>query len=149
LFGQRRERVGGSPFIVTIVAVHFTMDFIRAALGDGVDDAAGGAPVFRSVIGSVDLEFLDGSLGAGIACASPSAFFGEERLVVVRAIDRIVVEQRALTANTEQAETVAVVHDCGRQQREIRPTPPIDGEVADLDLVDDRGKIRRRGVDER
>ncbi len=69
------------------------MELVGAALGDGVDDSACGATVFRGIVRSVDLKFLHGSLRNRVADAGAAAFFREESLVVVATVNGTVVEQ--------------------------------------------------------
>src|SRR5258708_813358 len=102
------------------------MDLVAAAFGDGIDHAAGGTPVLGGIVGSIDLEFLDGGFAGGIADASAAALFTEERLIVVSAVDRIVVQQPGNAAEAHETETA--IGDCtGGAQREGGPAAAIDG----------------------
>src|SRR5712692_1763627 len=85
------EGVGGAPVVVAIVEVGLTVVLICAALSDRVDDGAGGAAVLGGIVRGIDLKFLDGSLGSGVADARTAAFLAEKRLVVVGAINGVVI----------------------------------------------------------
>ena len=107
------------------------MELVAAALGDGVDDAAGGASVFGGVDAGVDGELADGTAGGGVGLAGTSALFREEGLVVVGAVDDDVVENRADAANADEAEAVGVGDDAGGGHGERGPAAVVDGDVAE------------------
>src|SRR5260370_31580719 len=54
------ERIDGPPVAAAVIPERLSVDLIRSALGDGVYHAAGGAAIFRGVVRTVDLEFLNG-----------------------------------------------------------------------------------------
>src|SRR5882757_24526 len=60
LAGERVSRLEG---FVAEIAENVAVDLVGAALGDDVDDATGGAAIFRIVITKNQLEFLHGLLG--------------------------------------------------------------------------------------
>jgi hypothetical protein len=138
-----------SPCTIAVVIVALTVQGVRSALGDGVDDATGGAAVFNGVVLGIDLELLHSGLNGGVSGAGASALFREVGLVVVGAVDCDVVEQRALAAEAQQAVAVRVVHDAGGEQREGRPAVIVLGQIVERDLVYHAGKIGSRRIDER
>src|SRR6266478_40599 len=114
------ERVDGSKVAGAVVPEGLAVELVTAALGDGVDHAAGGAAVLGGIVGRVDLEFLDGGFAGGIADAGAAAFFAEERLIVVGTVHRVVVEQAGNSAEAYETKA-AIRHRAGRAQRESRP----------------------------
>src|SRR6266404_6185466 len=141
-----RERVDGSKVAGAVVPEGLAVELVAAALGDGVDHAAGGAAVLGGIVGRVDLEFLDGGFAGGVADAGAAALFAEERLVVVGAVDRVVVEQAGNAAETYQTKA-AIRHRAGRAQRESRPASAVDGEIVDRGVVDVGAEVRAIGGD--
>ena len=85
--GQLGERVLCAPVVVAVVEVELPVKLVGAALGDGVDDSAGGAAVFGGVDAGVDLELLYRDLRRGIALSGAAALLGEVGLVVIGAVD--------------------------------------------------------------
>ena len=144
---EKRKRIHRAPGVVAIIEVRLPVKGVGAALGNGVDDAAGRAAVLGGVVGGIDLKFLDGGFGAGIAGAGSAAFLREESLVIVGAIHGVVVEQHAHAAEADEDEAASVVHDGGREQYEIRPAAAIDGQIADGGVVQNRSEVSRSGVD--
>ena len=55
---KRRVRVAREPRAL-VAAAHCAIEFVRAALGQHVDDAAGRAAEFRRIAGGLDLHFFD------------------------------------------------------------------------------------------
>src|SRR5262245_12384919 len=111
------------------------MQIVGPALGHGVGHAAGRASVFGGIIRGVDLKLADRRLADRIADASAAALFGKERLVVVAAVYRIVIQQSGNSAEADQSEG-AVGRRAGRQKREIGPASSVDGKLVDGCLVD-------------
>ena len=105
------------------------MELIATRTGDGVHHAPGGPPVFGRVVRSVHLELLHRRLGGGVADAGAAALLGEERLVVVHAVEGVVVEQHADAAKTQQAIAVLVGGHALGLQREVRPSAAVAGQV--------------------
>src|SRR6185503_14325968 len=98
------ERVLAAPLVVPQVVKALRLDGVAAALGYGVDDATGGAPVLRRVVGRRDLELLHRAEAQRVAETGAAALFGEKRLRVVAAVHRVVVEQSGDAAEADQAE---------------------------------------------
>src|ERR1700751_2446954 len=97
------------------------MQMIGAASGDRVHDTAGRAAVFGGVVRGVDLELAHGGLARKIGSTRAAALLGEEGLVVVRAVERVVVEQHADAAKAEESVALLVRRDGGREQGEVGP----------------------------
>ena len=125
------------------------MDPVGAALGDGGDDAAGGAAVFGRVDAGVDGELADGAAGGGISLAGAAAFLSAEGMVVVGAIDFNVVEQRADAANADEAEAAGVGNDARSGHGQGRPAAIVDGNVCERRSVQGGGEIGRLEVHDR
>ena len=68
------------------------MNLVGAALGDGSDDAAGGAAVLRRVDAGVDGELANGAARSGVSFAGAAALRGKVSLVVIGAVDLNIVE---------------------------------------------------------
>ena len=125
------------------------MKAVGTALGDRVHDTARRAAIFNRVVGGIDLKFLDRLLGGGIAGPGTAPLFGKEGLIVICAVDGYIIQQRALAAETEQTITVRVVHNTRRQQRITGPAIVADRKIVKDLLIDNAGKIRISGVDQR
>ena len=123
------------------------MILVGTALGDSIDDGAGGAAVLGGIVGGVDLEFLDSGLGGGITNASSAAFFGKEGLIVVAAINGVVVQKSAHATETDQSEAAGIVDRARSEQREAGPAAAVNGQVFDGYLVDSGGKFLGVSVD--
>src|SRR5262249_34413283 len=81
-----REFVKSAEVIVAIVEVAFPLNSIGPALGHGINHATCRASILRRVIRCVDLKFLHSFFWRGVSNARTSAFFGEERLIVVGSV---------------------------------------------------------------
>ncbi len=123
------------------------MELIGSALGDGVNHAAGRAPVLGGVVRGVDLELAYGVLADHVADARAAALFREEGLVVVAAVNRVVIQQAGDAAKTYQPER-AVGNRAGRQDGEVRPAASIGRQVVDRDLVEVGGEVLLLRVDD-
>src|SRR6202012_617817 len=88
--------------------IRFAVDVVGDALGHRVDDAAGGASVFSRVDAGVDGELANRIGGGGIGLTRASAFFSEEGLIVIGAVDLNVVQQGADAAHADQSISIAV-----------------------------------------
>src|SRR6185369_5984330 len=110
--------------------------------------AASGTAVLRRVARRVDLKLANRSLADRVADARAAAFFGEERLVVVAAVDRVVVKQTGDAAEANQAKR-AVGNSARRQQRKVRPAAAVDWQLVDRRLVDVGREVLLRGVEDR
>src|SRR4029077_9198200 len=64
-----REAVACLKGLIAEIAEEVAVNFVGAAFGDDVNDAARGAAIFRVVIAEDELEFLDGFLRNGRADA--------------------------------------------------------------------------------
>src|SRR5258708_7461524 len=117
------------------------MVLIGSALGDGIDDGAGGAAILGGIVGSIDLKFLDCGLGARVADTRAAALLGEESLIVVAAVNRIVVQKSAHATETNQSKSAGIVDCAGSQQSETGPAAAVDGEVANRGLVEGGSKF--------
>ncbi len=117
-------------------------------LCDGVDDAAGRAAVLGRVARRVDLKLADGRLADRVADARAAALLGEERLVVVAAVDGVVIQQTRDAAERDEAEG-AVGHRAGREDGVVRPAAAVDRQVVDRSLVDVGREVLLLGVDDR
>src|SRR6185503_14318076 len=93
-------------------------------------------------------EFANRSLADRVTDARAAAFFGEERLIIVAAVDGVVVQQPGDATETDQTEGT-VRHCAGRQQREVRPTTTVDRQLVNRSLVDVAGEVLLRGIDYR
>src|SRR6266496_171733 len=110
------------------------MKFIGSALGDSVNHAARGASVFSRVVGSVDLVLADRCLANHIANARAASLFREERLIVVSAINRAVVQQTRDAAKTYQAKC-AVGGRAGSENSKVGPTATVGRKIVQRDLI--------------
>src|SRR5262249_46665642 len=77
-----------------------------------------------------------------------AAFFGEEGLVIVASVYRVVVQQAGNSAKADQAKS-GVWHRSGRQKGEIRPAPPVDRQPVDGRLVDVGSEFFGLSIDRR
>src|SRR3954470_2871839 len=101
------------------------MEFVRAALGNGVGDAAGGTAVLGRVARGVHLEFANRSLADHVRNTGATALFGEECLIVVATIHGVVIEQARNSAEANQ--TKRAVGNCAwGKNREVRPAATVD-----------------------
>src|SRR5713226_9374873 len=115
------------------------MDIVGAALGDDVDDATGGAPVFRVVVAQNELKFLHRFLGNSGADAVDGIVDG------VGAIDADHVGAGARAVDVEAA--IGSGADGGGDvasgllvdEREIDVAASVNGEVLDAALLDGLG----------
>src|SRR5580704_232964 len=96
------ERIDGPPIAAPVIPKRLSVNLIRSALRHGVYHSARRASIFRRVIRSVDLEFLNRSLAARITDARPATLFAEKRLVIVGPIYRVVVQQSGNSAEAHQ-----------------------------------------------
>ena len=101
------------------------MRVVASAFGDGVDNAAGGAPELGRVDAGVDLELLDYVLRCGVAFTRTAAFFGVVCLVVVRAVHFYVVQNGADGAEGDQAVSGRIQRCSRRQQYQVRPAAAV------------------------
>ena len=121
---------------------------IGTGAGDDVDDAAGGAAVFRGVVVGDDLKFLHVLLGNSGADAVDGVVGG------VGAVDIHQIRTRTLAAHVEagggcSAEAGSVVtDDLGIGEREVDVVAAIDGKIVDAALADGVGGGAARGLDE-
>src|SRR5262249_41114527 len=132
LESQRRAR---PPIVVALVVERVAMQIIRAALGHGVGHAARRAAVFGGIIRGVDLKLTNRRLTDRIVNARAATLFGEERLVIVASIYRVVVQQSRNSSKADQTKG-AVGCRAGRQEGEIGPSTPVDGQLVDGYLID-------------
>ena len=91
------------------------MQLVRSALGDGIDHAAGGAPVLRRIVRSVHLEIGNRIQAQGIRDTGAPAFLTEEELVVVSAVHGAVVRVAVYAAEIEVLVAVRVGRDARNQ----------------------------------
>src|SRR5205807_8031933 len=112
-----------------------SVELIATALAHRVNHAARRTAIFSRIVGRIYLKLLHRRLGARVARSRAAPLFREECLVIIRAIDRIVVQQSADSSEAEQTETAGIIHDSRREQRKIRPSSSIDGVVRNLGLV--------------
>src|SRR5436190_1507029 len=101
------------------------MELVRAALGHGVGDAAGGTTVLGRVARCVYLKLANRRLANKVRDAGAAALFSEERLIVVATVYGIVVEQARNSAEADQTKR-AVVNCAGRKYCEVRPAAAIN-----------------------
>ena len=85
----------------TQIPKRIAVDLVRATFGHGINDTPGGAAVFSRIIRSINLKFLYRGLACGIANARTAALLAKKRLVVVRTIHGVVVQQ---TRNAAEAD---------------------------------------------
>jgi len=71
----------------------------------------------------------------------------KKSLVVVRAVDRVVVEQAGNSAEADQAET-AIGYGAGRAECEGGPAAAVDGEIVDRGVVDVSAEVGAIGGDD-
>src|SRR5688572_7404504 len=142
--GSKGQRVARAPLVVALKIKGVAVQIVGSAFGDGVGHAAGGAAVFRRIIRGVDLKLADRRLTDRIAQTGAAAFFAEERLVVVAAVNGVVVEQAGNAAETDQPEAT-VGNRAGRQNREVGPAAAVDRQFVDLGLIDVGGELLRFG----
>ena len=112
---QRRE---GCPLALTVKEVDLAVQLIGAALGYGGDDTACRAAILGRVHTGVYRKLAHGVFRGRVRLACTPALLREVRLVVVRAVDLDVVQQRADTAHADQAEAVRVRDHARGQHRQ-------------------------------
>ena len=137
LYGSSALSVGVAQGVEEVA-----VDLVGAALGDGVDLAAGGLAELDGVVGGLGLELLDGVDGVDIGRAGSAATgLGEEHLVVVGAVDVVLVVEAADAVEADEA-GAAVLDDVGGVQNEGAPVAGGDGQIGDERLR--RGSARLR-----
>ena len=127
------------------VVEQISVQIVGAGLGDGVHYAAGSLAELRAVIAGADLEFLDGVEAIGVGDRGTAARFGEERLIVVGAIDHVVVVEAGDAAVGDEA---AVRGHAGGEQHEVVPAAADDGQVLHKCLTDALRLFCFGGIDE-
>src|SRR5207244_11653554 len=108
LHGKCGKRVHGAAGIVTIIKIHFAVVVIGAAFSHGIHDCPSSAAILGRVVGSINLKFLHGGLGAGVANARATPLLGKECLIVITTIDGVIVGKSAHAAKADQAKTVGI-----------------------------------------
>ncbi len=148
--GRAAERVVGRQALVPEVPERAPAHGIRAALGNGVYDAAARTPELRRVSGVGHLEFLDGLLAdrVGLVAAFTTADPAKKRVVVGGAVDGIGGVDAALAPNGGAAAR-GLEDRAGRQQNEILEPAAVDRQRIDGRLVDGCGALTARHLHER
>ena len=123
------------------------MVLIGAAFGHGIHDCPSSAAILGRVVGSINLKFLHGGLGAGVANARATPLLGKECLIVITTIDGVIVEKSAHAAKADQAKTVGITDRARSEENEAGPAPAIDGQVADGGLIHSGSELSRIRVD--
>ena len=139
--GDLGKGVGSAPLVVAIIKIDLAVIVVSTTLGHGIDHGARGAAILGGIVGGIDLEFLDSGLRAGISGARAPALFGEECLVIVSPVDRVVIQQGADPAEAQKAEAARIVDDSRGQESEVRPAPAVDRKIRDGGLIHDRTKV--------
>ncbi len=105
---------------VTQGVEEIAMDGVGAALGDGVDLAAGGLTELDGVVGGLGLELLDGVDRVDVWSSRGAATgLREEHLVVVGTVDVVLVVEAADAVEADQTRA-AILDDVGGEQDESR-----------------------------
>ena len=142
--GVERVQVG-----ITQVVEDVAMELVRAALGDGVDLAAGGLAELDRVVRGLGLELLDGVDRVDVRRARcAAAGLGEQHLVVVRAVDVVLVVEAADAMEADEA-GAAVLRDVRRVQNEGAPVAGGDGQIGDQLLAEGLRDFGLLGVEDR
>ncbi len=134
--------------VVAEVFIHCAVPVVRAAFGDDVYDAAHGAAKIRRVVRVDDAEFLHGILRR---C---STLDPRDRGDVVGTVHGDEIEVDVLTGEGKLGNRldddvgaarsgVANLHG-GREQSKINELAPVDGQVFNLPLLDDRAHLCAR-----
>src|SRR5436853_2461219 len=114
------------------------MNLVGSGFGNGVCHSARGASEFSGVVLRIDLELLDRFLADHIIEPRASALFREERLVVVSAVYRVVIQKARYASEAYQSERT--VHRNARSQGyKLRPSAAIDGQLVNRFLIDGCG----------
>src|SRR6266446_5513445 len=104
------------------------MKFIGSGLGYRIDNTAGGTAIFSRKIRGVDLKLADRSLAHYVADAGTSSLLRKERLVIVAAVNRTIIQQTGNAAETDQAKRT-VGNRAGRKNRKVGPASAIGRKV--------------------
>ena len=132
------ERVASSVSVVAIVIKCFAVKFVRTALCDCVGDAACRTSVFSRVVRGVHLKLANRRLADRVVDSCAATLFGEERLVVVTTVDRVVVEQARNSAEAYQTER-SIRNGCSAKAERSWTTTSVDRKLIDLCLVEVTG----------
>ena len=124
---------------VTQRVEEIAVDVVGAALGDGVDLAAGGLTELDGVVGGFGLELLDGVGRVDVRRTRGTATsFREEHLVVVGAVDVVLVVEAADAVEADEA-GAAVLDDVGGEEHKGVPVAGGDGQIRNELLVEGLG----------
>src|SRR5690349_4951804 len=135
------KRIDGPPIAASVEPECLAVQLVRSTLCDGVHHASGSSPILRRIVRRIDLELLNRSFAARITDSRPAALLTEERLIVVRAIHGVIVQQSGDSAKADQPKS-AIWHCPRCPEREERPPSPVDGQILNGGLVDVRRKVR-------
>ena len=126
------------------------VELVRSLLGDGVDDAAGGAAELGVVLIGEHLEFLDRFERRARLRAEPLA---QVVVVVVAAVDHVVVRRRVLAVDVDRVgakrDGRTVRHHARQQAEEFDVVPIHRRHLGDVFARDVAADLGRGGVDER
>ena len=136
------EWIAGVEGAVAEVIEPGAVKFVRAGLGDDVDDGAAGASGFGGDGIGGDAEFLDHLVGKLIGGAIAAAGLGEEGVVVVGAIDEVTGLEAADAAEGEVAvgsgvEAAGVLGDAGGEQGEVGEAAAVQRKIEDGAFIND------------
>ena len=146
---MHRRRVRRRPRAVPVKQVALPVEAVAAALRHRVHNAARRAPVLRRVIRRVHLELLHRLLDRRVPGPRPAPLLREKCLVVVRPVDRHIVQQRALAPKRQQPVAARIVHHARRQQGKCRPAIVVLRQVVHRFLRNHAREIRRGRVYQR
>src|SRR2546422_2968805 len=111
------------------------MKLIGAGLGYRIDNAAGGTAIFSRKVRSVDLKLADRRLAHYVADAGTSSLLRKERLVIVAAVNRTIIQQPGNATETDQ--TKGTIRNCaGGKNRKVGPASAISRKIVQRDLID-------------
>src|SRR5262249_41438934 len=141
-----RHRIERSHRGVAEVVEAIRVKLIGARAHYGVDTAAQRPAVLGQEVRLGYLELLYGVGADAARDAGAPARLGEERLVIVVALNGEVVVDAGHAVVAQQAEA-RIARDPGREQRELIVAASVDRQVVDLLAIDEHGFAGFGGVD--
>src|SRR2546422_2568511 len=110
------------------------MKLISTGLGYRIDNAAGGTAIFSRKVRGVDLKLADRRLAHYVADAGTSSLLRKERLVIVAAVNRTIIQQPGNATETDQAKRT--VGNCARRKNgKVGPASAISRKIIERDLI--------------
>ncbi len=110
------------------------MKLVGSRFRDRVNHTTCRTSVLGRIVRGVNLIFANSCLADNITDTRAAPFFGKERLVVIAAVNRAVVQQTRDAAKTYQTKS-AVRNRSGGKNRQVRPATAVARKIIQRDLV--------------